>query len=99
MTTDAELKDRKSARMYPISDVAPGEHIGTVTAIGFTEGGMGNQWTVIDGKRYVTYWDFRNVNWRIGDLVCFTVRHRPFGWHNHGTPPPWPHAENIQLAE
>ena len=34
--------------------------IGTVDDIRLTHGGFGEQYTTIDGERYVTYFDFRN---------------------------------------
>lgn len=45
--------------------------IGVVENVEFTSGGMGNQWTTISGVRYCTYWDVRNRDWEIGDLVKF----------------------------
>ena len=32
--------------------------IGTVEKIEFTRDGFGNQYTTIDGKEYITFWDF-----------------------------------------
>ncbi len=32
---------------------------------------MGNQCTTINGVRYCTFWDVRNRDWEIGDLVKF----------------------------
>jgi hypothetical protein len=47
---------------------------GVVTASEFTFGGAGNQWTIIDGIIYVTYWNAFTKDWNIGDRVNFTVR-------------------------
>ncbi len=44
---------------------------GVVEKIEFTQGGMGNQWTTIDGVTYATWWDYRTKNWNIGDVVSF----------------------------
>jgi hypothetical protein len=32
--------------------------MGIVEKIEYTHGGFGNQYTTIDGKEYITYWDF-----------------------------------------
>lgn len=46
---------------------------GVVESIDLTFGSRGNQWMVIDGKRYATWIDFSQ--WpKIGS----TVRHRPY---------------------
>lgn len=90
---------RQAAYLYPMSDLDEGAYIGTVDEIGFTSGGMGNQWTVIDGKRYVTYWDIRTTDWRVGDEVRFDVRMCGFGYSNHGEPPKAPHAMQIHRVE
>lgn len=44
---------------------------GVVEKVEFTQHGMGNQWTTIDGVRYCTFWDFRTRDWREGDTVNF----------------------------
>lgn len=45
--------------------------IGVVEDVQFTSSGMGNQWTTINGVRYCTFWDVRNRDWEIGDMVKF----------------------------
>lgn len=86
---------RKTAAHYPFADKAEGDYVGRVEDVFFTQGGQGNQWTVIDGQRFVTYWDIRRTDWKVGDMVRFTVRHRHFGYWNHGEPPKAAHAEQI----
>lgn len=93
------MNDRKPANAYPWATRAEGHYVGTVDAVGFTHGGMGNQWTVIDGQRFVTYWDARTTDWREGDTVRYTVAYRKFGWDNYGTPPPAAHAQAIHRVE
>lgn len=43
---------------------------GTVEKIDFTSGGAGNQFTTIDGKRYATWWDFKQ-GVRVGAVVWY----------------------------
>lgn len=64
---------------------------GIVEDVRFTEGGAGNQWTVIDGKKYATYWDVRTTDWKVGDTVTFQVVERSL-WSGQ---PAIPHAINI----
>jgi hypothetical protein len=87
------------ANSYPMSDLTGGDFVGKVTTVGFTHGGLGNQWTVIDGKRYVTYWDIRTTDWRVGDMVRFTVQMIGFGYSNYGEPPKAPHVVSIHRVE
>lgn len=47
---------------------------GTVSKIEFTHGGLGNQWTTINGVRYATWWDIRHLHPKEGDLV----EHQPY---------------------
>jgi hypothetical protein len=44
---------------------------GTVENVEYTFGGMGNQYTTIDGVRYITYWDFAD-GVKVGAQVEFT---------------------------
>ena len=44
---------------------------GTVEKIDYTQGGAGNQWTTIDGKRYATWWNIMKIDWKVGDRVTF----------------------------
>lgn len=44
---------------------------GKVENIEFTRGGFGNQWTTIDGVRYATWWDYRELAMRVGVMVEF----------------------------
>lgn len=48
--------------------------IGTVENVEYTQGGLGNQWTTIDGVKYATWWDVRSIDWRVGDKV----EHEPY---------------------
>lgn len=45
---------------------------GIVENVEYTHGGIGNQWTTIDGVRYATFWDLRTRDWTEGDKVAFT---------------------------
>lgn len=45
--------------------------VGVVERVEFTQGGMGNQWTTINGVRYCTFWDIRTKDWKVGDTVTF----------------------------
>ena len=47
--------------------------IGTVEDVQFTTGGLGNQWTTIDGKKYMTWWNFHTHPVRIGKRVEYSV--------------------------
>lgn len=50
----------------------PGPAQGIVQSVEYTHGGIGNQWTTIDGVRYATFWDIRTRDWNEGDKVAFT---------------------------
>lgn len=64
---------------------------GVVEKVEFTHGGAGNQYTTIDGVRYITFWDIRTKNWKEGDTVHFTAIERSL-WE--GSPKAL-HAEDI----
>lgn len=70
---------------------------GMVEEIEYTFDGFGNQVTTIDGKRYITYWDFSD-GVEVGAKVEFTEREDAnirFGNVSlHG-----PMAENIRVIE
>lgn len=65
---------------------------GVVQNVEYTHGGAGNQYTTIDGVRYVTFWDIRTRDWKEGDTVTFTAAERSL-WH--GQAKSW-HAQNIK---
>lgn len=44
---------------------------GRVDSVDFTFGSIGNQWTVIDGVKYMTFWNALTKNWKVGDTVEF----------------------------
>lgn len=44
---------------------------GTVEKIEYTFNGFGNQYTTIDGKEYITFWDFAD-GVKVGATVEFT---------------------------
>lgn len=46
---------------------------GTVDRIEFTNGGLGNQYTTIDGTRYMTWWDAQELPIRVGARVEYEV--------------------------
>lgn len=73
----------------------PQEMSGVVEKIEYTSGGFGNQFTTIDGVRYVTFWDSRSVNWKTGDTVDFTAVYQPI-WPGQAT---MLHAKNINKSE
>lgn len=50
---------------------------GRVENIDLTFGGAGNQWTTIDGYIYGTYWDYRTMDWNVGDEVEFVAFYEP----------------------
>lgn len=66
--------------------------IGKVDNWSLTHGGAGNQWTVIDGIKYATYWDFQTMDWNTGDTVEFEVIQQPL-WTGSK---PIAHAQNIK---
>lgn len=68
---------------------------GIVQKVEYTHGGAGNQFTTIDGVRYVTYWDIRNRDWKEGDAVSFQAVERSL-WEGQ---PKAVHAENIHKME
>lgn len=45
---------------------------GKVTDVQFTLGGLGNQFTTIDGRRYWTWWDVRSHPVRVGRIVTYS---------------------------
>ena len=45
---------------------------GRVDSVDFTFGSIGNQWTVIDGIKYMTFWNAFTKDWKVGDMVEFT---------------------------
>lgn len=69
--------------------------VGTVEKVEFTHGGLGNQWTWIDGVRYMTFWDIRTINWKEGDRVQFESEHRLV----YSNLPPALQAFNIKKLE
>ncbi len=50
---------------------------GTIEKAEFTSGALGNQWTWIDGVRYMTFWNALTKNWNVGDRVSFKSEHKP----------------------
>lgn len=68
---------------------------GRVERVEYVRGGAGNQWTWIDGKRYCTYFDLRETDWSIGDMVTFTLRQLPVPFCG---PELVPHAWDIAKA-
>lgn len=59
--------------------------IGKVENVEYTSGGLGNQWTTIDGAKYATWWDIRTIDWKVGDRV----EHKPYtapGWNGATVP-------------
>lgn len=61
---------------------------GTIDKIDYTSGGAGNQWTTIDGKRYATWFDFRDPKLkglRSGAKVEFTTSTEKL-WSSDATP-------------
>lgn len=69
----------------------PKQLTGVVQDVKYTHGGAGNQYTTIDGVRYVTFWDIRTRDWSEGDTVQFNAVERSL-WDNGDKQ--W-HAENI----
>ena len=67
---------------------------GVVEKIDFTHGGAGNQWTTISGVRYATFWDFRSIDWKVGDTVTFEAVDLAL-WEDS---PVLPHANKISKA-
>lgn len=45
---------------------------GKVDRVEFTQNSLGNQWTTIDGKRYMTWWDIRTLPIKAGATVEYT---------------------------
>lgn len=64
---------------------------GIVQSVEYTHGGMGNQYTTIDGVRYITFWDIRTRDWKEGDAVQFNAVERSL-WEGQAKAL---HAENI----
>lgn len=64
---------------------------GVVQKVEYTHGGAGNQFTMIDGVRYTTFWDIRTRDWKEGDNVQFTAVERSL-WYGQ---PKALHAECI----
>lgn len=57
-----------------MSYTQPKKMVGVVESVAFTNNGAGNQWTIIDGVRYATFWDVRKKDWKIGDGVRFVAQ-------------------------
>lgn len=51
--------------------LAPGQVVGVVEDVRYTQGGAGNQITTISGVQYVNFWDIRIRDWKVGDTVTF----------------------------
>jgi hypothetical protein len=47
---------------------------GTVDKVAFTQGGLGNQWTTIDGRKFMTWWDIRKHAVKKGARVRYTFK-------------------------
>ena len=61
-----------------------GIKVGKIEKLELSFGGMGNQWTTIDGRLYATWWDYKE-GWKVGDIV----EHKPFQEHS-----PYIHSRN-----
>jgi hypothetical protein len=65
--------------------LAPGQVVGVVEDVRYTQGGAGNQITTISGVEYVTFWDINSRDWKVGDTVTFRA-FRAKLWANSLTP-------------
>jgi hypothetical protein len=54
--------------------------IGRVDNVEFTFGSFGHQWTTIDGRRFITWWDWNELNIRPGVIVEYTVEEGAKVW-------------------
>lgn len=57
---------------------------GIVEKVEFTQDGLGNQWTTIEGIRYFTLWDIRTRDWMESDKVTFVSGQRKL-WEGSAT--------------
>lgn len=64
---------------------------GIVQNVEYTHHGAGNQFTMIDGVQYTTFWDLRTRDWKEGDVVQFEAVERSL-WEGQ---PKTLHAEKI----
>lgn len=87
------------AGTFDYSEKEGGWYTGTVEHVFFTQGGCGNQYTIIDEEKFVSYYDARTSTWKIGDEVSFFVDRRPHGFANLSPRPDTPHASKITCNE